>query len=82
MKRFLALIVLAACAATACTDQAQAKKEGLGKATADAKNDTDVLGKAEAAANEVLAEVRQEHQLALGVYARSLDILRTTITRR
>jgi flagellar basal-body rod protein FlgB len=28
------------------------------------------------------AEVRQEHQLALGVYAKSLDILRTTITRR
>jgi flagellar basal-body rod protein FlgB len=28
------------------------------------------------------AETRQEHQLALGVYARSLDILRTTITRR
>jgi flagellar basal-body rod protein FlgB len=28
------------------------------------------------------AEVRQEHELALGVYAKSLDILRATLSRR
>lgn len=28
------------------------------------------------------AEVRQEHDMALGVYAKSLDILRTAIVRR
>jgi flagellar basal-body rod protein FlgB len=28
------------------------------------------------------AEVRQEHDMALGVYAKSLDILRATLTRR
>ena len=28
------------------------------------------------------AAVRQEHGLALGVYAKSLEILRTAITRR
>jgi flagellar basal-body rod protein FlgB len=28
------------------------------------------------------AEVRQEHELALGVYAKSLDILRATVARR
>ncbi len=28
------------------------------------------------------AQVRQEHQMALGVYAKSLDILRTTVTSR
>ena len=28
------------------------------------------------------AEVRQEHDLAIGVYAKSLEILRTAVTRR
>ena len=28
------------------------------------------------------AEVRQEHDLAVGVYAKALDILRTAVTRR
>jgi flagellar basal-body rod protein FlgB len=28
------------------------------------------------------AEVRQEHEMAIGVYAKSLDILRATLTRR
>ena len=28
------------------------------------------------------AEVRQEHELALGVYAKSMEILRATVVRR
>ena len=28
------------------------------------------------------AEVRQEHEMALGVYAKSLEILRSTLSRR
>ena len=28
------------------------------------------------------AEVRQEHEMALGVYAKSLEILRAAVTRR
>ena len=27
------------------------------------------------------AEVRQEHEMALGVYSKALDILRTTVTK-
>ena len=54
MKRLLAVILAAGLAGACAEETAKAKKEGLGKATADAANDTQVLGKAEAAANEVL----------------------------
>jgi hypothetical protein len=51
----MSTLLFAAILAAACGDPtAEAKKEGLGKATADASNDTQVLGKAESAANEVL----------------------------
>jgi outer membrane PBP1 activator LpoA protein len=54
MKRMLPWMLMA-CALAGCEDEtAKARKEGLGKATADATNDTQILGKAEAAANEVL----------------------------
>ena len=55
MRRLLMIGLLATAASVACDPGgAQAKKEGLGKATADITADTRVLGAAEAAVADVL----------------------------
>lgn len=86
MKRAMAAVFVVV-ALAACGDQAEQKKEGLGKATADISNDTQVLGAAEAAAADVLRNpgdcdavkaALPEANRALG---EAKDKLRTTAAR-
>lgn len=54
MRTWVIPMLLAGALAACEGNVGQAKKEGLGKATADAANDTQLLGRVESAANDVL----------------------------
>jgi hypothetical protein len=85
MKRAMAAVLVLVLAG--CTGEAEKKKEGLGKATADISNDTQVLGGVEAAANDVLRNpadcdaVKAALPEANRAIAEAQDKLRTTAAR-